>query len=101
APPALILASGAKDAGASGTPIDPADLYVISITDPQILDHPTRLAAAVNNAHEVLMRADAKEIAGFVRQQAANSLLAAIGRIAANIRDEFVKCKPKFQLPGG
>jgi hypothetical protein len=47
------------------------------------------------------LRGDPKEITGYLRQQAAGSLVATLGRLAGTIRDELLKCKPKFQLPGG
>jgi hypothetical protein len=99
APPALVLVRGLKANGRRT--LARADLYAIAITDPQTLCNRERLAAAVNSAHEVLVGGDPKEIAGYVRERAAVSLLAALGRIGGALRDQIVKCKPEFQLPGG
>jgi hypothetical protein len=101
APPALVLAGTSKADRTATSPIDPADLYAISITAPEILGDAGHLALAVNNAHEVLMRGNPKEITRYLRQQAASSLLVYIGTIAGGLRDELLKCKPKFGLPGG
>ena len=102
APPALVLAGGVRpERKADPPPLDPADLYAICITEPTVLGDATRLAAAVNSAHEVLMRGNPKEITGYLRQQAAASLLAAVGRIASEVRDQILALRPKFLLPGG
>ena len=99
APPALVLAIGLR--AKPRRDLDREDLYAIAITDPQTLGDRERLASAVNAAHEVLVRGDPKEITGLVRQRAVSSLLATVGRLAERVRDEILKFKPKFQLPGG
>ncbi len=76
-------------------------MYAICVTDQTVLGDPTRLAAAVNSAHEVLMRGNPKEITGYLRQQAATSLLTALGHIAGDVRDQILILRPKFLLPGG
>jgi hypothetical protein len=76
-------------------------MYAISFTDRRILEDRERLADAVNTAHEVLVRGDPAEIAGYVRQRAAASVLDAMGRIGAAVRDQILKLKPKVQIPGG
>jgi hypothetical protein len=96
-PPAIVLAGGSR----STQPIDPDELYAISLSDAQTLADQTQLASAVNAAHEVMMRADPREITSYLRQQKATSLLKVIGDLAAGLRDELVKLKPKFSLPGG
>ena len=99
APPALVLAAGLKSEGKRE--LDRANIYAIAITDSKVLSDRERLASAVNSAHEVLVRGDPQEIAGYVRGRAVVSLIAAIGRISERLRDEFLRFKPKFQLPGG
>jgi hypothetical protein len=99
APPALVLATGLKADG--GQLPDRGDVYALAITDSRVLTDRERLAGAVNTAHEVLMRGDRNEIARYVRERAAGSLLDALGRLAGRLRDELVKLKPKFVLPGG
>jgi hypothetical protein len=99
APPAVVLATGLKPK--AERPPDRADVYAIAISDPAVLGDREQLARAVNSAHEVLVRGDPKEITGYLRQRAAGSLLTAIARIAGRLRDEVLRFKPKFQLPGG
>lgn len=101
APPALVLAAGRLLAG--GAPSAPAEAgrYSIAITDPGVLADRERLAGAVNRAHEVLLRGDPDEIGRYLRGRDEARLLAAIARIAGELRDEIVKLKPKFGLPGG
>lgn len=98
-PPALVLAAGLKARGRRR--LDPANLYAIVIVDQKVLGDRERLAAAVNGTHEVLLRGDASEISRHVRERAASSLLATVGSIAERLRDELLRLKPKFQLPGG
>jgi hypothetical protein len=99
APPAVVLASGMRVKGKKT--LDRAHMYAISFTDRRILEDRERLADAVNTAHEVLVRGDPAEIAGYVRQRAAASVLDAMGRIGAAVRDQILKLKPKVQIPGG
>ena len=101
APPALVLARGRAMPGRRAARLAPADLYAITLTDAAVLGDRARLAAAVNSAHEVLVRADPAEIAGYLRERSARSVLAAIGRVAARLREEVLAFKPSFQLPGG
>ncbi len=100
-PPALVLVTGLQDhvTGAAGTVADL--LYCISFADSAVLSERASLAAAVNIAHEVLVRCDKAEIAGYIRGQKIKALLAAIGRGAGAVRDEIVRLHPKFSLPGG
>lgn len=99
APPALVLATGLKARGRRR--LARGDLYAIIVADPKVLGDREHLAAAVNGTHEVLLRGDPGEIARHVRERAASSLLATIGSIAERLRDELVRLKPRFQLPGG
>jgi hypothetical protein len=101
APPALVLAGGSPRRTTASAPLDPSDLYAISVSDAAVLGDPARLASAVNSAHEVLTRGDAREITGYLRKQAASSLLEALGRLGAGVRDQLIRFRPKFQLPGG
>jgi hypothetical protein len=87
------------DSPGSGWP--PDSLYCISFADSAVLADRQQLAAAVNIAHEVLMRCDSKEIAGYIRQRKIKALLDTIGRGAGTVRDELIKLHPKFGLPGG
>jgi hypothetical protein len=102
-PPALVLATGleAPSSDASGADWPPDSLYCISFADAAVLADRQQLAAAVNIAHEILMRCDSKEIAGYIRQRKIKALLGAIGRGAGTVRDELIKLHPKFGLPGG
>jgi hypothetical protein len=99
--PALVLATGleVKDMlprGPANTP-----LYSIILSDPTTLSNQAHLQAALNAAHDVLLRSNPKEITGYIRAQKAEGILAAIGKIASKVRDEILKWKPKFGLPGG
>jgi hypothetical protein len=59
------------------------------------------MAAAVNVAHEILMRCDSREIVRYIRGQKIKALLAVIGHRAGAVRDELIKLHPTFGLPGG
>jgi hypothetical protein len=102
-PPALVLATGLQvhAAEAADAPVRPELLYCIAFADPAVLSDRPRMAAAVNIAHEILVRCDSKEIASYVRGRKVTALLAAIGRGAGVARDELVKLHPTFGLPGG
>ena len=100
-PPALVLVRGRATVGRRSATLEPSDLYAITITDQAVLADREWLATAVNSIHEVLVRADPREIAGYLRERSARSVLAAIGRVAARLRDELLALKPSFQLPGG
>lgn len=101
-PPALVLATGLEaPSGAAAGDWPPDSLYCISFTEAAILADRQQLASAVNIAHEILMRCDSKEIAGFIRQRKIKALLGAIGHGAGAVRDELIKLHPKFGLPGG
>lgn len=101
-PPALVLATGLEAPGeASGAGWPPDSLYCISFTDQAILADRRQLAGAVNIAHEILVRCDSREIAGYIRQRKIKALLGAIGRGAGAVRDELIRLHPKFGLPGG
>ena len=99
APPALVLARGLKLRGKRT--LDRANLYAISISEPDVLRDRDRLATAVNAAHEVLARGDAAEISGYLRKRAVSSLLQAFGRLGSSVADGLVRLKPKVSLPGG
>jgi hypothetical protein len=100
-PPALVLATGLAPRAVGPAEVDRTRLYRIAISDPAVLGNRAKLAAAINSAHEVLVRGDPKEISGYVRECTVGALIAAIGSIAAEVRDEMLKCKPTFGLPGG
>ncbi len=95
----LVLVTGLVEHAASGAAAD--SLYCISFADSAVLTDRASLAAAVNIAHEVLVRFDKEEIASYIRSQKIKALLAAIGRSAGSLRDEIVRLHPKFSLPGG
>jgi hypothetical protein len=96
-PPALVLITGLHGATA-----DLKDsLYCVSFTDSVVLGERSKTAEALNIAHEVLMRCDRKEIAGYLRGRRADALLRAIGRGTGAVRDELLRLHPKFGLPGG
>ncbi len=99
APPALVLARGLKLPGKRT--LDRANLYAISISEPDVLRDRERLAVAVNAAHEVLARGDAAEISGYLRMRAVSSLVQALGRLGGSVADGLVRLKPKVSLPGG
>jgi hypothetical protein len=100
-PPALVFATGLQLRGAELGRGEQANMYMIAITDQAVLADRERLAAAANTAHEIVLRASPKEIAGYLRRREADSVLASVGRIAAELRDQLVKLKPKLGLPGG
>ena len=102
-PPALVLATGMQMQQTS--PAEPATppgpLYCISFADQTKLTDLVQLAAAVNAAHEVLMRCDRNEMAAYIRARKVKLLLEAIGKLSGTFRDQLLKFKPKFGLPGG
>src|SRR5215813_6244682 len=96
-PPALVLVTGLHVTADSPDAARLSDsLYCISFSDHEVLGDRARLAAAVNIAHEILMRCDSREIAGYVRARKVKALVGAIGRGAGAVRDELVKLHPKF-----
>jgi hypothetical protein len=99
--PAVVLATGLQVKGM--VPREPAKtpLYSITVADAGVLSDATRFQAAINSAHEVLARTDPKEITAYIRAQTPSAIVAAIGKVAAQVRDEILKWKPKFGLPGG
>jgi hypothetical protein len=99
-PPALVLTSGLQLADIEPLGPEKANLYNIVITDTDTLSDPNRLSAAVNAAHEILIRANPKEICAFLRMRALQSFLDMIADLGGTIRDEILKCKPKLSLPG-
>ena len=99
--PALVLTTGLQLDNIAPYGPDKANLYTIVITDTDVLSKREKLAPAVNAAHQVLLRADPKEVTNFVRTKNLKALMLSIGKIATELRDELLKFKPKFQLPGG
>jgi hypothetical protein len=99
--PAVVLATGLQVDGMERREPDHTPLYAIILADAAILSEPAHLQAAINSAYEVLVRSDPKEITAYIRAQTPNAILAAIGKGAAHVRDEILKWKPKFELPGG
>jgi hypothetical protein len=99
--PAVVLATGLQIEGMAPRGPDDTPLYAIVLADTAILSDGPRFQAAINSAHDVLSRSDPKEIASYIRAQTPNAILAAIEKNAAHIRDEILKWKPKFELPGG
>ena len=99
--PAVILATGLKLNDIAPYGPDKANLYTVVITDNDVLSNRQRLAPAVNAAHQILISSSPKEITTYVRTQNAKALLESIFKISAALRDEILKLKPKFQLPGG
>ena len=100
-PPALVLATGLKVQGIEPYGPDKAHLYTITITNHEVLSNQEQLAAAVNTSHDILVRGNPKEITAYIRKNALQSLLEVIARIAGGVRDEILKFKPTFTLPGG
>jgi hypothetical protein len=100
-PPALVLATGLKVQGIEPFGPDKANLYTITITNREVLSNQEQLAAAVNTSHDILVRGNPKEITSYLRKNAIQSLLEVIARVAGDVRDEILKCKPKFTLPNG
>ena len=98
---AVVLASGLKIAGMQ--PRGPAEtpLYSITFYDSALLSDPKNFQNAVNDATNVLTRSNPKEIAGYIRTQKAKDILGVIGKVAAALRDEILRWKPKFGIPGG
>jgi hypothetical protein len=99
--PAVVLATGLAVDGMEPRGPNKTPLYSITLTNTAILSDAQHLQATINSAHEVLVRSNPKEIAGYIRAQTADAIVAAIGRTAAHIRDEILRWKPKFGLPGG
>jgi len=99
--PAVVLATGLEVKGMQQRGPVKTPLYSIILSDPATLSDITQFQTAINSAHEVLARSDPKEITGDLRAQTPNAILEAIGKIGAKIRDEILKWKPKFGLPGG
>jgi hypothetical protein len=102
-PPAIVLATGLRLADAAGqlNGLSAEDLYCISFSDSEILATPERTAAAVNLAHEILVRCDRREIAAYIRSRRVAALLGLVGRGASAVRDELLRLNPRFGLPGG
>jgi len=99
--PAVVLVTGLQVEGMQPRQPDKTSLYSITIDDPAVLSDLARFQAAINSAHEVLTRSDPKEISSYIRSQKSVAIVAAIGKLAAHIRDEILRWKPKFGLPGG
>jgi hypothetical protein len=99
-PPAVVLAGGSELTLASQAAEDP-DLYFIALTEPNLFTDRQRFAEAVGVAHQLLMTGDSREIADFIRGRSLRGLLEAIGRVAAQVRDQLVLLKPTLGLPGG
>jgi hypothetical protein len=99
--PAVVLATGLLVDGIQPRGPDKTPLYSVVLNDAALLSNAARFQAAVNGAHEVLTCSNPKEIAGYIRSRKAASILDAIGKVAAHVRDEILKWKPKFGLPGG
>lgn len=99
-PPVLVLATGLQSAGGDPAPASDS-LYCISFTEQGLLADRAQMAAAVNAAHEILLRCDPAEIAGYIRARQVKSLLQVVERLSAALRDQLIKLKPKFGLPGG
>jgi hypothetical protein len=110
-PPALVLATGlGQQAAEGGEAAKPegslsakpeGSLYCVCFADQAVLADRERLATAVNITHEILIRCDRLELAGYIRRRKIKALLAAIGHGAGAVRDELVKLHPTFGLPGG
>jgi len=100
-PPALVLARGLEAANKRKAPLNPSDIYCISITDSHVLCDRAQLAAAVNAAHEVVSHGDPKEITGFVRARAAGDFLAAVGRLSRSAAELLLKHGVTVGAPGG
>jgi len=102
-PPALVLVVGlqTQSADTPGADAQSDSLYCISFSDEAVLADRQRMAAAVNIAHEILMRCDNREIARYIRGRKIKALLATIGHGAGAVRNELIKLHPKFGLPGG
>jgi hypothetical protein len=99
--PGVVLATGLQVDGMHPRGPGNTPLYSIALTDAAVLSDGAQFEAAVNGAYRVLERSDPQEITGYIKAQTPNAILAAVGKIAASIRDEILKWKPKFGLPGG
>jgi hypothetical protein len=100
APPALVLAAGLPPAD-PGAARDRDSMYSISFTDTGVLSDRALTAVAVNFAHEILSRCDRREIATYLRNRRMKELLLRVGEAAGLVRDQILKLRPKFGLPGG
>jgi hypothetical protein len=98
-PPALVFVRGFRPRQRRVPSRD--DIYAITFDDSEMFGDPGQLPGLVNNTHELIVRGDPEEIAGYLRKRTATSLLLTIGRLGARVRDEILKFKPSFQLPGG
>jgi hypothetical protein len=99
--PALVFATGLQLNDIEPYGPNKANLYTIAITDPEVLGDRERLASVANSVHEIIIRSNPKEIAGYLRKSTITSLLAALAKVAGGLLDQLLKLKPKFQLPGG
>jgi len=99
-PPALVLARGLATRR-QGHQLSKEHLYAIAITQSATLSDTAHLGQVINSAHEVLVRGDAKEISGYLRERKVDSLLTAIRKLGSDAVDQLLTLRPKFQLPGG
>jgi hypothetical protein len=98
-PPALVLATGLYGLEKSDTGRD--GIFSITFEAEQTLGDRATLAAAVNTAHEILMRADRREVVGHLRKRKAKSVLGAFGRAGNAVLEQLLRLSPKIGLPDG
>jgi hypothetical protein len=99
--PAVVLVTGLQVPGLQPRGPTETPLYSIIVDQPGVLSDAGPFQSVINSAHEVLVRANPKEIAAYIRAQKAGSILSAIGKIASHLREEILKWKLKLGLPGG
>lgn len=100
-PPSLIFVPGFGLTGMEAASPDEAPLYSIALTEPEVLGDQQRLAVATNTVHEIVARGNSQEITGYLRRRRLDGFLDAIGSLGSGLRDQFLKLKPKVQIPGG
>lgn len=89
-PPALVLATGLRERDVGGDGLSDS-VYCVAFDGEAVLSDRASMAAAVNIAHEILVRCDRGEIAGYVRGRKVSALLRVIGRGAGVVVDEFLR----------
>jgi hypothetical protein len=99
--PAVVLTTGLKVTGMNPRGPELTPLYSITLSDTALLSDMARLQSAINGAHDVFARCDPAEIAKYIAAQSPDPILAAIEKFVGAIRNEILKWKPTFGLPGG
>lgn len=100
-PPALVFVSGLRLAGMRHQGPREAPLYAIAITRRELLGDRERFSDVVNTSHEIVARGNPRELTAHLRRRQLDAVLDAIGELGGTLRDQILKLRPKFLLPGG